>query len=87
MEDKIKLYGMRENNLKNVDLVLPKNKIIVFTGLSGSGKSSVVFDTIARESKRQMTKDFSSYERRHMKLYKRPDLDRVENLSPAIVVK
>lgn len=87
MKDEIRLYGMRENNLKNIDMTLPKNEIVVFTGLSGSGKSSVVFDTIAKESKRQLTKDFSSYERRHMTLYRRPDVDKIENLSTAVVVR
>lgn len=64
MEDKIILKGMRENNLKNIDLTIDKEKLIVFSGLSGSGKSSVVFGTIATESQRQMTRNYSQYLRR-----------------------
>lgn len=64
--DSIILKGMKENNLKNIDLTIPKGKIVVFTGVSGSGKSSIVFDTIARESHRQMTLDYSQYIRNQM---------------------
>lgn len=86
MEDQIILRGMRENNLKNIDLKLPKNKFIVFTGISGSGKSSVVFDTIAAESRRQMEQNYSQYLRRHMELHERPETDLMKNLTSAIVV-
>lgn len=78
---------MKENNLKNIDLTLPKGKIIVFTGLSGSGKSSVVFDTIATESNRQMTLNYSQYVRNQMPRYERPNVDLIQNLSPVVVVK
>ncbi len=86
MEDKITLRGMRENNLKNIDLTLPKEELIVFTGLSGSGKSSVVFDTIAAESQRQMEKNYSQYLRRHMTLHERPKADLMKNLTSVIVI-
>ncbi len=87
MEDQIMLRGMRENNLKNIDLTLPKNKLIVFTGISGSGKSSVVFDTIAAESMRQMEQNYSQYLRRHMELHERPQTDVMKNLTSAIVIE
>lgn len=87
LKDQIILRGMRENNLKNVDLNLDKQELIVFSGLSGSGKSSVVFDTIATESSRQMTSQYSAYERRHMTLYERPNADIMQNLSPVVVVE
>lgn len=78
---------MRENNLKNIDLTLPKNKLIVFTGISGSGKSSVVFDTIAAEGQRQMEKNYSQYLRRHMDLHERPEADVMKQLTSAIVIE
>lgn len=87
MEDKMILRGMRENNLKNIDLTLPKEELIVFTGLSGSGKSSVVFDTIAAESQRQMEQNYSQYLRRHMDLHERPKADLMKNLTSVIVIK
>lgn len=86
MADEITLRGMRENNLKNIDLTLPKEQLIVFTGLSGSGKSSVVFDTIAAESQRQMEKNYSQYLRRHMELHERPKADLMKNLTSVIVI-
>lgn len=82
MEDKIILEGLKENNLKNIDLSLPKEKIIVFTGLSGSGKSSVAFDTLATESKRQMTMNYPLYVRNQMPRYERPRASLMKNLSP-----
>ena len=66
IKDEIILRGLKENNLKNIDLNIPKEKIIVFTGLSGSGKSSVVFDTLATESRRQMTLNYPLYVRNQM---------------------
>lgn len=87
MKDEMLLRGMRENNLKHIDLTLPKEKLIVFTGLSGSGKSSVVFDTIAAESQRQMEQNYSQYLRRHMELHERPKADLMKNLTSAIVIK
>ena len=86
-KDEIILKGLKENNLKNIDLRLPKEKIIVFTGVSGSGKSSVVFDTLATESRRQMTLNYPHYIRYQMPRYERPQADLMENLSPVVVVE
>lgn len=86
-KDEIILRGLKENNLKNIDLNIPKEKIVVFTGLSGSGKSSVVFDTIARESRRQMTLNYPHYVRNQMPRYERPHADLMQNLSPVVVVE
>lgn len=85
--DDIILRGLKENNLKNIDLNIPKEKIIVFTGVSGSGKSSVVFDTIATESRRQMTLNYPHYVRNQMPRYERPQADLMQNLSPVVVVE
>lgn len=85
--DQIILRGLKENNLKNIDLNIPKEKIVVFTGVSGSGKSSVVFDTLARESRRQMTLNYPHYIRYQMPRYERPNADLMQNLSPVVVVE
>ncbi|REB06408.1 ATP-binding cassette domain-containing protein [Sporosarcina sp. BI001-red] len=86
-KDEIILRGLRENNLKNIDLNIPKEKINVFTGLSGSGKSSVVFDTLATESRRQMTMNYPLYVRNQMPRYERPNADLMQHLSPVVVVE
>nr|WP_300003545.1 ATP-binding cassette domain-containing protein [Tissierella sp.] len=85
--DEIILRGLKENNLKNIDLNILKGKITVFTGLSGSGKSSVAFDTLARESRRQMTLNYPMYVRNQMPKYERPRADLMQNLSPVVVVE
>lgn len=85
--DEIILRGLKENNLKNIDLNIPKRTINVFTGLSGSGKSSVVFDTLATESRRQMTMNYPLYVRNQMPRYERPHADLMQNLSPVVVVE
>ena len=82
----IVLRGVTENNLKNIDLDIPKGKLVVFTGISGSGKSSIVFDTIATESQRQLYEMFPLYIRRRLPKYERPKSDVIENLTTAIVV-
>ena len=87
IKDEIILRGLKENNLKNIDLNIPKEKIIVFTGLSGSGKSSVVFDTLARESRRQMTLNYPLYVRNQMPRYERSHASLMQNLSPVVVVE
>ena len=87
IKDEIILRGLKENNLKNIDLTIPKEKITVFTGLSGSGKSSVVFDTLATESRRQMTMNYPLYVRNQMPRYERPHADLMKNLSPVVVVE
>lgn len=86
-KDEIILRGLHENNLKNIDLNLAKEKINVFTGLSGSGKSSVVFDTLATESRRQMTLNYPLYVRNQMPKYERPRANLMQNLSPVVVVE
>ena len=86
-KDEIILKGLKENNLKNIDLTIPKNSITIFTGLSGSGKSSVAFDTLARESRRQMTLNYPLYVRNQMPRYERPHADFMQNLSPVVVVE
>ncbi|MHA6250371.1 ATP-binding cassette domain-containing protein [Oceanobacillus sp. CAU 1775] len=85
-KDEIILRGLKENNLKNIHLNIAKEKITVFTGLSGSGKSSVVFDTLATESRRQMTLNYPLYVRNQMPRYERPHADLMQNLSPVVVV-
>ncbi len=87
IKDEIILRGLKEHNLKNIDLNIPKQKIVVFTGLSGSGKSSVVFDTLATESRRQMTLNYPHYVRYQMPRYERPHADLMQNLSPVVVVE
>lgn len=86
-DDVIILRGLKANNLKNIDLNIPKGKIVVFTGVSGSGKSSVVFDTLATESRRQMTMNYPLYVRNQMPRYERPHADLMQNLSPVVVVE
>ena len=82
----ITIRGARENNLKNVSLRIPKRKITIFTGVSGSGKSSIVFDTIAAEARRQLNETFSTFVRNFLPRYAQPEADAIENLSMAIVV-
>lgn len=87
IKDEIVLRGLKENNLKNIDLNIQKEKITVFTGLSGSGKSSVVFDVLATESRRQMTLNYPLYVRNQMPRYERPHADLMQHLSPVVVVE
>lgn len=82
----IELINARENNLKNINVQIPKGKITIFTGVSGSGKSSIVFDTIAQEAGRQLNETFSSFARQFLPKYSRPEVDEINNLSTAIVV-
>lgn len=84
--DKIIIKGARENNLKNVNLVLPKNKLIVFTGLSGSGKTSLAFNTIYAEGRRRYIESLSAYARQFLGGNEKPDVDSIEGLSPAIAI-
>ena len=86
MEDKIVIRGAKENNLKNVDLVIPRNKFIVFTGLSGSGKSSLAFDTIYAEGQRRYVESLSSYARQFLGQMEKPNVEYIEGLSPAISI-
>src|ERR1700722_11926873 len=82
----IRIRGARENNLKNVSLDIPKRKITVFTGVSGSGKSSLVFGTIAAESQRLINETYPAFVQQFMPRYAQPDADSLENLSAAIIV-
>ncbi len=86
MHDKIIIKGARENNLKNIDLEIPREKLIVFTGLSGSGKTSLAFDTIYAEGQRRYVESLSSYARMFLGQMEKPDLDYIEGLSPAISI-
>ncbi len=85
-QEYIEIRGARENNLKNVSVRIPKRKITLFTGVSGSGKSSIVFDTLAAEARRQLNDTFSTFVRNFLPRYAQPDADAIENLSMAIVV-
>src|SRR3989337_1470658 len=82
----IAIRGARENNLKGISLRIPKRKITIFTGVSGSGKSSIVFDTIATEAQRQLNENFSMFIRNFLPRYPQPQADSIENLSMAVVV-
>ncbi|MFA5076610.1 MAG: excinuclease ABC subunit UvrA [Patescibacteria group bacterium] len=86
MSDKIKIRGARVNNLKNIDLDIPKNKLVIITGLSGSGKSSLAFDTIFAEGQRRYLDSLSSYARQFLGVIEKPDVDSIEGLSPAIAI-
>ena len=83
----IDVYGARVHNLKNVDLKIPRNKLVVFTGLSGSGKSSLAFDTIFAEGQRRYIETFSSYARQFLGNLERPDVDKIDGLSPVISIE
>lgn len=83
----IKIRGARENNLKNIDLDIPKNKLVVFTGVSGSGKSSLAFNTIYAEGQRRYVESLSSYARQFLDMQKKPDVDFIEGLAPAISIE
>jgi excinuclease ABC subunit A len=83
----IEVRGARQHNLKNVDLVIPRDKLVVFTGLSGSGKSSLAFDTIYAEGQRRYVESLSAYARQFLQMMQKPDVDQIEGLSPAIAIE
>ena len=83
----ISIKGAREHNLKSIDLDIPKDNLIVFTGLSGSGKSSLAFDTIYAEGQRRYVESLSSYARQFLELMEKPELDSISGLSPAISIE
>ena len=84
--DKIRVKGARENNLKNVSIDIPKNKLVVMTGVSGSGKSSLAFDTIYAEGQRRYVESLSAYARQFLGGSDKPDVDSIEGLSPSISI-
>lgn len=86
MSKDIVIRGLRQNNLKNVSLNIPKNKIVVFTGVSGSGKSSIVFDTIAAESQRQMNETYSAWVRGRLPKYEKPHVEFIDNLTASVII-
>src|SRR3989338_4230097 len=86
MDGQIRVRGARQHNLKNVNLDIPKNKFICFTGVSGSGKSSLAFDTIYAEGQRRYVESLSSYARQFLGIMEKPDMDSIEGLSPAISI-
>src|SRR4028119_676169 len=87
MHDKIIVKGAREHNLKDVDIEIPRDKLVVITGLSGSGKSSLAFDTIYAEGQRRYVESLSAYARQFLGLMEKPDVDAIEGLSPAISIE
>ena len=87
MEDSIKIFGARVHNLKNVDLEIPRRKLVVITGLSGSGKSSLAFDTIYAEGQRRYMETLSTYARQFIGTMERPDVDRISGLSPVVAIE
>ncbi len=86
MTEPIKIRGLRQNNLKNISLDIPKNKIVVFTGVSGSGKSSIVFDTVAAESQRQMNETYTAWVRGRLPKYEKPNVELIDNLNPSVII-
>lgn len=84
--DYIKVHGARENNLQNIDITIPKNKLVVMTGISGSGKSSLAFDTLYQEGQRRYMESLSAYARQFLGNFEKPDVDNIEGLSPSISI-
>lgn len=85
--DNIEVRGARTHNLKNINLIIPRDKLIVITGLSGSGKSSLAFDTLYAEGQRRYVESLSAYARQFLSLMEKPDVDHIEGLSPAISIE
>src|SRR3979409_827485 len=83
----IAIRGAREHNLKNVDLEIPRDRLVVFTGLSGSGKSSLAFDTIYAEGQRRYVESLSAYARQFLEMMQKPAVDQIDGLSPAISIE
>src|SRR6187399_3026702 len=84
---KIVIKGAREHNLKNIDVDIPRDKLVVITGLSGSGKSSLAFDTIYAEGQRRYVESLSAYARQFLERMEKPDVDRIDGISPAIAIR
>ena len=87
IEENIEIHGARSHNLKNIDITIPRNKLVVITGLSGSGKSSLAFDTIYAEGQRRYIETFSAYARQYLSNLERPDVDKINGLSPVIAIE
>ena len=87
IKEYINVVGAREHNLKNFDIDIPKNELVVFTGVSGSGKSSLAFDTLYNEGQRRYMESFSAYARQFMGEMERPDVDQITGLSPVIAIE
>ena len=87
MEERITIRGAREHNLQNIDLDIPRNRLVVITGLSGSGKSSLAFDTIYAEGQRRYMESLSAYARQFLGMMERPDVDYIDGLSPVISIE
>src|SRR6202040_3114819 len=87
MADRIVIKGAREHNLKDIDLEIPGDRLVVITGLSGSGKSSLAFDTIYAEGQRRYVESLSAYARQFLEQMEKPDVDSIEGLSPAISIE
>ena len=85
--DKIEVRGARTHNLKNINLTIPRDKLVVITGLSGSGKSSLAFDTLYAEGQRRYVESLSTYARQFLSMMEKPDIDHIEGLSPAISIE
>src|SRR5271165_2092417 len=85
--EEIRIGGARQHNLKNVSLTLPRNKLVVLTGVSGSGKSSLAFDTLYAEGQRRYVESLSTYARQYLEQMEKPDVDFIEGLSPAIAIE
>src|SRR3982074_3666758 len=86
-QDKIVVRGAREHNLKNIDVTIPRDQLVVITGLSGSGKSSLAFDTIFAEGQRRYVESLSAYARQFLDKMEKPDVDHIDGLSPAISIE
>src|SRR5882724_11180629 len=86
-QSEVEVYGARVHNLKNIDIKIPRNKLVVITGLSGSGKSSLAFDTIYAEGQRRYMESFSAYARQFLGSMERPDVDKITGLSPVISIE
>ena len=87
MEEKIIIQGAREHNLKNINIEIPRNKLVVVTGISGSGKSSLAFDTLYAEGQRRYIESLSTYARQFLEQMKKPDVDNIIGLPPAIAIE